>query len=252
MVDIEKNYQKFVKYAKAYIKRDGIDELLAWLDKSDTLKNAPATAKYYGNYEGGLIKHSIDVFMRMIKLLGAEYGDLEVYSKETIALVSLFHDIGKLGMYKKVSRNVKNEETGNWEKVESWAVKDEEEKFVLGTVEENTLYLLNKFLTLNREESIALMYVNGCNAEKNDFANSRMFTAYKTSPLAMFLHIADELAISVDGVETTPKSVEKAIKAKEEKEKAEQEEEQETPAEEVSDNEQVTDSTVEASEGAPF
>ena len=39
------------------IKRDGLEDLLGWLQKSDFF-TAPASTRYHGAYEGGLCEHS--------------------------------------------------------------------------------------------------------------------------------------------------------------------------------------------------
>ena len=41
-------------------KRPGIENLVQWLDNSD-FKVAPASTRYHSNYEGGLLKHSLNV-----------------------------------------------------------------------------------------------------------------------------------------------------------------------------------------------
>ena len=45
-------------------------------------------------------------------------------SEETFAICALLHDLCKANFYKKGTRNVKNEATGQWEKVPSYSVED--------------------------------------------------------------------------------------------------------------------------------
>lgn len=61
VVNVEKNYAKFRKYIQNYIKREGVEEFLEWLDTSD-MKIAPASTKYHMSCEGGLCAHSLNVF----------------------------------------------------------------------------------------------------------------------------------------------------------------------------------------------
>ena len=51
-----------VKFDKntAHITRPGVDKLIAWLETTDFFK-APASTKFHGNYEGGLLAHSLYV-----------------------------------------------------------------------------------------------------------------------------------------------------------------------------------------------
>ena len=80
----------------------------------------PASARYHGAYAGGLCDHSLNVYHCLVDYLARErvqelYG-LE-YSEESVAVVALLHDLCKVGCYKKSFRNVKNDATGQWERV---------------------------------------------------------------------------------------------------------------------------------------
>ena len=43
------------------VKREGIEELINFLEKSDFFK-APASTRFHGSYEGGLVEHSLKVY----------------------------------------------------------------------------------------------------------------------------------------------------------------------------------------------
>lgn len=60
-IDLEKQKQYFLECARNNIKRDGLDELLKWLDEADFF-TAPASTRYHGAYAGGLAQHSLDVY----------------------------------------------------------------------------------------------------------------------------------------------------------------------------------------------
>lgn len=199
-IEIDSNYVKFIKYIKAYIKRDGIENLIAFFEKSD-IRIAPASTKYHLSCEGGLIQHSLNVFMRLIKMLQLEYGEECPYSKETIAIVGLLHDISKVGFYAKKFRNVKNEETGQWESVPYYSVKEDDARLLFSTHEENSLYVLSKFLKLTYEEELAIRYHMGVSTDSE--SQNRVYTAFNLSPLAALLHTADLLAMTVDESELT-------------------------------------------------
>ena len=211
MLDIETNYKKFKKYLSAYVTRDGIKEFLEWLDTTD-FKTAPASTKYHLSEEGGLCKHSLNVFMRLINLLSNEYPKKLVgndangaeiweetcpYSKESIALVALLHDIGKADFYKTYVKNVKNEATNTWEKVPYYAVKDESERFIYGSHEDNSIYTLRQFFKLLYEEDLAIKYHMGGIGSNEPSMSAMVYNAFK-SPLALFLHIADITSICID------------------------------------------------------
>lgn len=237
-MDVNANYAKFMKYIKAYISRDGVDKLISYLEHTD-LKVAPASSKYHMSVEGGLVQHSLNVFMRMIQLVQNEYGDFEhcPYTKETIALVSLLHDIAKINYYKIIFRNVKNDETGVWEKVQSYGQRDEEERFNFSSHEENCLYMLSKFFKLSYDEELAVRFHMG----HTDYSNIYdVYGAYKHSPLALLLHIADIEATYLDESESAQKLAEDAYATGEKNKEAEN-------VPEVAD-ENVTEEAVEVEE----
>ena len=51
---------KFDK-ALSYIEREGLDELVTWLEKETDFFKAPASTRFHGNYDGGLLEHSLHV-----------------------------------------------------------------------------------------------------------------------------------------------------------------------------------------------
>lgn len=85
---------EFVKLYKKHIKRRGADKLLGYLVDKGFLE-APASTKYHGSYEGGLVEHSVNVMNRLMKK-----EVLQGYTKETIAIVGLLHDVCKVDLYK--------------------------------------------------------------------------------------------------------------------------------------------------------
>ena len=102
----------FVHLFEENIKRDGADVLLDWLKKSDFF-TAPASTKYHGAYEGGLLEHSLNVYDCLLGEL-ASMNMTDKYSKETVAIVSLLHDVCKIGLY---ISEPKNQKTYDLEKV---------------------------------------------------------------------------------------------------------------------------------------
>ena len=52
-LNIENQKQEFLEICRTTIKREGLDDLLAWLCKADFF-TAPASTKYHGAYRGGL------------------------------------------------------------------------------------------------------------------------------------------------------------------------------------------------------
>jgi hypothetical protein len=139
--------ERFLTVYKETVTRAGSDSLLDWLEHSDFFV-APASTKYHGCYEGGLLQHSLNVYDCL--KIGIEAAGLQGdYSEETIAIVSLMHDLCKVNYYKKGFRNVKDEETGQWYKKEVYEV---DEKFPCGEHADKSIIILQNFIRLEPEE----------------------------------------------------------------------------------------------------
>ena len=75
--------EEFIELLKS-TNRDGIDKLLAWIEKSDFYK-APASTRFHGSYEGGLLEHSLNVYKVLKqKLKQFPYADLLNIKEDTI------------------------------------------------------------------------------------------------------------------------------------------------------------------------
>lgn len=186
---IETNYAKLKKYITGYIHRDGIANLIGWLDTTD-FKTAPATTKYHGVYAGGLVKHTLDVFNRIFTIMNFEYGDNRPYDKESIAIVSLLHDLDKVNKYKVEYRNRKDE-NGNWVQEPVYVVKPTFERLVYGNPSENTIYIIEQFIKLSYDEKMAILYQSGGIYDNNPDSIYRAMNAFKVCPLAYYLYTAD-------------------------------------------------------------
>ena len=112
-LNLQEQKQKFLDIAKNNIKREGIAELLEYLQKTDFFE-APASTKFHSSFAGGLCLHSLNVYERYVKNLEKEYGEKwqDFVSLETATIIALFHDICKANVYKVEYRNVK--EDGVW------------------------------------------------------------------------------------------------------------------------------------------
>lgn len=179
--------------ARAMIHRDGLEDVLDLLHNTD-FYTAPASTKYHGAEEGGLAKHSLMVYKRSFDILhGLNYVGIELpIETESLAIVSLFHDICKIDTYKVDYRNAKNEETGKWERVPYYKMQDESG---FGGHGFKSAIILQQFMPLYSEESIAIVHHMGV-CDKSPYSDPGK--AYKKYPLAWLLHVADEFAVYGD------------------------------------------------------
>ena len=178
---------EFMAICKSEIKRDGIDNLLNWLENDTDFFTAPASTQFHGNYKYGLLAHSLNVYNSAKELVNCFNFNV---SPETVALTSLFHDICKANFYVESTRNVKNEATGVWEKVPFYKIEDQ---FPVGHGEKSVI-LLMKHIKLTDEEIYAIRWhMSGFdNAVKGgDYGCSK---AYEMYPFAALLHMADMTA----------------------------------------------------------
>lgn len=181
---MEDNKQLFLDMCRANIKRDGIDKLLSWLQNETDFFSAPASSKYHEAYQGGLCEHSITVFNKLIQVEPIR----NKYSIETLTIVALFHDLCKTNYYKIDFRNVKDEKTGQWNKVQCYTVED---KLGMGHGEAS-VYLINRYMQLSIEEARAIRWHMGAFDSSVTGSNSKAFSyAFEQTPLAVELHIAD-------------------------------------------------------------
>lgn len=159
------------------IKRNGIEELMDMLERTD-FYTAPASRRYHDSEEGGLVKHSVDVF----EILDRDLNKDDAYSMESKAIVALFHDICKVGYYKVEMRNTKDEK-GKWIQVPYYTIDDQ---LPLGH-SEKSIIMLQDFMKLTSDEILAInAHMGGFDERKNVISNT-----FNICPLALHLHIAD-------------------------------------------------------------
>lgn len=171
--------------------RAGADRLLAWMQESDFF-TAPASTRFHGAYEGGLCDHSLAVHDNLLKL-NETYGF--GFSEDSMALVALGHDVCKANFYKPSTRNVKNEETGRWEKVPCYTIEDQ---LPYGHGEKSALLILRCGVVLSDAEVMAVRWHMGAFDDSVKGGCRSIGDAYEKYPLAWALHVADEAATWVD------------------------------------------------------
>lgn len=72
--DIEKGKKRFLALLNEISsERKGIEPLVAWLEKGDFF-SAPLTANQRGAYKGGLLEHSLNVYMAYMMLFVQQRG----------------------------------------------------------------------------------------------------------------------------------------------------------------------------------
>lgn len=172
---------EFYEIFQRHVTREGGEKLLTWLAGTDFF-TAPASTKFHCACEGGLVMHSVNVY-RVLREKYFNDGD----SEESFALCGLLHDVCKAQFYKISTRNVKNDETGQWEKKPFYSVED---AFPYGHGEKS-VYLIERFVRLKPAEAMAIRWHMGGFDEAARGGSFAISVAYDRYPLAVKLHLAD-------------------------------------------------------------
>ncbi len=182
--------ERFISIFRQTITREGADRLLDYLlSASSDFFTAPASARYHSSYEGGLVEHSLHVYDCLVGYLSSEHvkGTLGLsYSDESVAIVSLLHDLCKINVYKKGFRNVKDDK-GVWQRVDTFEY-DDPMPYGHG---EKSVYMIQPFMKLTREEAFAIRYHMGYSSTEDE---RNVSAAFEMFPLAFALSVADSEA----------------------------------------------------------
>ena len=163
-------------------KRDGIEKLIDFIKKTDFFK-APASTRFHGSFEGGLLQHSMKVYeilKEKVKLASVKINVPE----ESIIIIALLHDLCKANFYKVDYRNAKNE-LGVWEKVPYYTVED---TIPYGHGEKSVM-MITEYIKLTPEEKYSIRWHMGYTEPKELY--STIGEAYKKYPIALLTHEAD-------------------------------------------------------------
>ena len=203
--------------------RDGVEDLLEYLERTDFYK-APASTEYVRAYPGGLMEHSLDVYHIMKEKLspGAsmawdKVAALPYVTDDTIILVSLLHDLYKIGLFTVTSINRRNYSEEAVAKAAPYMVKmDGDRKFVWETAKgyryddtlpfgegEKSVILAMRCVKLTDEEILAIRWHRGYDSDDRAQKISAIFGSH---PLALALYTSDMEASFIYNHEDTPAS----------------------------------------------
>lgn len=195
------NRQKMIEHFEGLmemIQRPGKDRLMEYIRKSDFYK-APASTKYHLCCEGGLLLHSLNVLAALQTVMrptNAEDGTweyapagkaVEIVNWESMVIIALLHDICKTNFYTVSTRNVKNDETGKWEKQPFYTVSD---KMPLGHGAKSAM-MIKEYMKLTSEEMYAIWWHMGFSDTEDKATLSQAIQNY---PIIWALHTADMMA----------------------------------------------------------
>ena len=176
--------------------RERIDKVIEYLESKSDYFTAPASTMFHGNYSGGLAEHSLNVYnvaMRVKKEMVEMKPELaNRLSDESIAVVTLLHDLCKTNVYNIEKKNRKL--NGVWVEMDAYGV--DYSKFPLGHGEKSVIMLLTLGFPLTRDEMMAIRWHMSAweLAFQSAEAKANLNEAREQCPLLSVLQAADGLA----------------------------------------------------------
>lgn len=186
------NFKAIITESLKKTKREGVEELLAYMDEIGFF-TAPCSTRYHLAQEGGLAEHSVNVLNSAEKLSVALYGAKNITEqiRSSIIICSLLHDLGKCGDYGKpmyVDKVLKSGKKG---------VQPYETNKALTKVPHavRSIKLATLFIDLTEDEEWAILTHDGL----YDFMKYEI--PGSETPLSLILHWADMWASHVLEIE---------------------------------------------------
>lgn len=195
LINIKENKKLFLDLVSS-IKRDGIEELVAFLENSDFFM-APASTRFHCSLPGGLALHSLNVYhMFEHKCESLPFKSiLGGIPEDSRKIITLFHDICKTYMYEIDYRNKKiysdtgskKDEKGryDWAAVEYYTVND---RIPYGHGEKSVM-MLEEYIKLQPFERYAIRWHMGFSEPKENW--NTLGNAIEKYPVILALHQSD-------------------------------------------------------------
>lgn len=175
-----------IEFLLSQTKRKGMKALLKRMS-DDGFYESPCSSGYHLAKEGGLAEHSLNVY-NTIQAINYALGT--GYSNDTLAIVALLHDLGKMGDFGKQNyvanmvNSKKKDENGEYIKEQSTA-KPYKTNGELAYIphEVRSIKIASQYINLTEEEEYAIFFHNGL------FMKSGY--DWKPNELSMLLHFSD-------------------------------------------------------------
>ena len=184
--------EQYVKGCCAAIYSDELSEkyaqrALAWLETTD-FYTAPASTKYHDCDASGLLRHTLKVVNNVTEL--SQLSQFKGVNLAEAILAAIVHDWCKINFYEEYYRNVKDDETGKWEKVSAYRCKDSEFPFGHGVT---SLFIAEKIFKLSVEQALAVRWHMSL-SDVSEYEKYDLYVANARYPMVLLLQIADQLS----------------------------------------------------------
>lgn len=144
--------------------------------------NKPASTQYFKAYPGGLCQHALDLYFELGTLCNAYFPGQ--YSEGDIVAVALLKDLYKAEMYESYMKNVKDDATGEWTRVNAYRTKEERPTF--GDLGFSSFMVAQHFFSLTDEQIEAIVHGRGLDGYSIDIQD-----ILKSYPLVALTRMAD-------------------------------------------------------------
>lgn len=188
------NIDKF-ESIMSVVEREGKDELMEYIRKSD-FYTAPASTRFHLSTEGGLLQHSLNVYDCLTAKQDNDIWGriLDEAGMDSLAIVSLFHDICKTGFYTTELR-WRKDSNNRWEQYPVYAI-DDQMPYGHG---EKSVMMIERFMKLKDYEKFAIRWHMGYSEPAALYP--QVGKAMEMYPLTLALHEADLEAAKILEVE---------------------------------------------------
>ena len=177
----QEQHDLFINLLRA-TNRDGIENVIAWLEKSDFF-TAPASTRFHGAYEGGLLEHSLNVHKAFENILQGVLFDFSI-DKSSVTIAALLHDICKANTYK-VAKRWRKDKQNQWEQYDTYEF-DETEPMGHG---EKSVMMAEQYICLTPAERYAIRWHMGFTEPKENW--NTMTAAIRKYPVILAVSEAD-------------------------------------------------------------
>ena len=164
-------------------RKSQFDRLISFMENETTWLIAPASTKYHLCKERGLLEHCVNVAESMLKIREALAPDI---SAESCVIVSLVHDLGKVGMPGNpqylINEPIDKQQQSGYKLDPPYRFN---KNLTYLSVPVRSLYLASKHIDLTEEEVQAIVYHDG------QYVDDNRSVATHEEPLTLLLQYAD-------------------------------------------------------------
>lgn len=173
-------------------KRVGVDELIKAMEQGGFF-TAPCSSDKHLCVQGGLAKHSLNVYSLMVDMDKGLESKLPI---DSIIICGLLHDLGKMGDHGKANYVENILKDGKQSKAKPFATNKD---LIYLAHEIRSVMIAERYIKLSEDEEAAILWHNGLYGQfKYDIPG-------KETPLYMVLHWADMWASRVVEIENEGK-----------------------------------------------